>query len=375
MIDFDQLDRLLGPLTQLYEDLVNSIVELIARRVRGADIASASWQVQRLIESGALYSDVLLRVSRLSGVTTRELRRIFSEAGVTGVELNDRIYAAAGMKVPPRRMTPAMVRALQAGLTRTGGLVDNLTRTTALAAQRSFLHATDVAYLQVTSGALDYTSAIRRAAVAIADAGLGVIQYPNGRADQVNVAVRRAVLTGVAQTVGVMQVAQMEDLGLDLVQTSAHYGARPTHMPWQGRVFSLSGRSTRYPDFRRETGYGTGPGLMGWNCRHTFFPFFEGVSQELYGQPERRDLAGKRVTYNGRSITVYEASQLQRAEERAIRALKRRAVALQGAGMDPGDTVDRIRRHQANLRALVGQTGLPREYSREGGRLPRPPGG
>ena len=91
-----------------------------------------------------------------------------------------------------------------------------------------------------------------------------------------DVAVRRAVLTGVNQTTARMQIARADEMECDLVETTAHMGARPEHMDWQGRIFSRSGKSRKYPDFVKSTGYGTGPGLCGWNCRHSFFPYFEG---------------------------------------------------------------------------------------------------
>lgn len=98
----------------------------------------------------------------------------------------------------------------------------------------------------------------------------------SGHTDTIEVAVRRAVATGVNQACGKAQEQLADDLGCDLVETTAHSGARPEHALWQGQIFSRSGKSTKYPDFRRSTGYGTGAGLMGWNCRHSFNPWFEG---------------------------------------------------------------------------------------------------
>ncbi len=110
----------------------------------------------------------------------------------------------------------------------------------------------------------------------------------------------------------------------------AHNGARPEHAAWQGKVFSLSGKSRKYPDFRKSTGYGTGAGLKGWNCRHDFFPFFED-SAPAYTQEELAEFENRKVTYNGEEMTEYDATQKQRAMERRIRATKREL-----AGYDAG---------------------------------------
>ena len=80
----------------------------------------------------------------------------------------------------------------------------------------------------------------------------------------------------------ILQLARMEEMDCEFVEVTAHEGARPTHAVWQGRVYHRGGAvvqdGERYEDFETATGYGTGPGLCGWNCRHNFYPFYPGVS-------------------------------------------------------------------------------------------------
>ena len=80
----------------------------------------------------------------------------------------------------------------------------------------------------------------------------------------------------------ILQLARMEEMDCEFVEVTAHEGARPTHAVWQGRVYHRGGAvvqdGERYEDFEAATGYGTGPGLCGWNCRHNFYPFYPGVS-------------------------------------------------------------------------------------------------
>jgi len=219
--------------------------------------------------------------------------------------------------------------------------------------------------MQVANGAMSYDQAIRAAIRQVARDGLSVISYPTGRADQLDVAMRRTVLTGVSQTTGVMQIERMNEMGVDLVQTSAHGGARPAHQLWQGKIFSRSGRDGRYPDFVAETGYGTGPGLMGWNCRHSFYPFFDGISKNAYKKRELESYANAVKTYQGKEISVYDATQIQRGIERKIRAWKRQAYAFESAGLDNAREIAKIKLYQARMRAFIKQTGLSRQYVRE----------
>jgi hypothetical protein len=176
---------------------------------------------------------------------------------------------------------------------------------------------------------------------------------------------RRAALTGVGRTAGAVQLARADEMGQDLVQTSAHIGARPTHEPWQGRIFSRSGTHPRYPHFETETGYGQVDGLQGINCRHSFFPFFEGISQNAYDEATRQQFARESGAYNGRTYSAYEIGQLQRRFERKIREWKRRAVAIDAAGLDAAHETAKVRFWQARMRDFIRQTGRRREYVRE----------
>ena len=198
----------------------------------------------------------------------------------------------------------------------------------------------------------------------VAAQGLTVINY-TGRTDQLDVAMRRTVLTGVNQTAGQLQWTRADEMGQDLVQTSAHAGARPSHALWQGRVFSRSGTSAKYPNFVQETGYGTATGLSGINCRHSYFPFFEGISENAYSAADRESLANQTVTYQGEQVSAYDASQVQRKIERDIRKAKREAGALQAAGLDNSAELARVKAYQAQMRGFVKETGLIRQGERE----------
>ena len=161
-----------------------------------------------------------------------------------------------------------------------------------------------------------------------------------------------------------MQDALADELGSDLVETSAHSGARPSHAEWQGKVFSRSGTHPKYPDFKKVTGYGTGEGLGGWNCRHSFFPYFEGMKQ-VYTQAELNEINTKKYEYNGEKLTEYEATQKQRQIERNIRKWKREYIGMEAAGQPTGEAASKLARWQNVQKDFIKQTGLKRQYDRE----------
>jgi Phage minor capsid protein 2 len=366
MLTADYLDALPDPILDLFEEYTQTVINDIARRLAkaGRVTDTAAWQMQRLTESGKVYEAALEEIARVTGQSESALRALFERAGVKAMKFDDAVYKAAGLNPLPLNLSPAMSQVLAAGLQKTNGVMRNLTLTTALSSQEAYIHAADLAYMQITGGAFDYQTALKNAIKQAANQGL-MVGYPGGHKDQLDVALRRTILTGVNQTVGRLQETRANEMGADLVQTSAHIGARPTHMTWQGQIFSRSGSHAKYPDFVSSTGYGTGPGLMGYNCRHSWFPFFEGISVEHYKQAELESYENKKVTYNGQELTFYEATQQQRAIERQIRKVKRQAGALEAAGIDNTDERIALGRYQAKMRDFTRQTKLRRQSFRE----------
>lgn len=172
-----------------------------------------------------------------------------------------------------------MIRLLEDTYQRTAGTVHNFTRTTAHASQQQLLKALDTAHFKVTSGAASYTQAVQEAVNSIVDTQVRV-NYPTGHTDTIETAVLRAVRTGVTQASGNMAVQGMEERDWDVILVSAHIGARygdggqnpGNHFWWQGKFYSRTGRTPNLPMFVESTGYGSGEGLCGWNCRHSFGP-------------------------------------------------------------------------------------------------------
>lgn len=366
MLTPEYLQGMPDAMVELYAQAEMDILADMARRINGFDlfIPSAQYQMQVLEEMGALRSDILAKLTRLTGKSRKELVYIMKEAGMKTLEADEAIYKAVGLSSTSPTASPAVRAALEAGLKKTSGLFENLTKTTANTATKQFERALDRAYMQVTSGAIDPASAVKGALKSLAKQGVAAIQYPSGHVDSIEVAVRRATITGVNQTCLKMQEARMDELGVDLVETTAHAGARPSHAQWQGQIFSRSGKSSKHPDFVQETGYGTGAGLGGWNCSHSFRPFIEGFPR-TYSKELLSDYEAKDYTYNGEKLTEYEALQQQRYIERQIRRWKREENTMKAAGLDSSEAKAKVTQWNKRQADFIDQTGLKRQYERE----------
>ncbi len=365
MLTPDQLEALPRRFVQLWQQVEDDILQDIARRMKSLGeldplTPTAIWQAWRLAETRAVRSNTVATLARYTGKSRAEIKRLLETAGAQTLAADDAVYTAAGLDPPPVNQSPALLNLLNAGYRQTCGTWQNLTATTANTVTGAFEDRLSRAWGLVSTGAMDYNTAIRRAVNALADT-MPYITYPSGHTDTLEVAARRAVLTGVNQTCAKLQLKRMEEMGCEFVEVTAHEGARPTHAVWQGRVYHRGGAvvqdGERYEDFETATGYGTGPGLCGWNCRHNFYPFYPGISVRNYTNERLAELDARNIPYGGGLYTRYEITQMQRALERRVRKYKRRYLAETAAGVDASQSAAKLKAARQQLSAFLEETG------------------
>ncbi len=328
-----------------YAELENAIIRDIIRRMMktGMVTESAKWQAEMLQEAGLIYDDIVQSIADRTDACAEQVKTLFEDAGVETVQIDNEVYREAGKVPVDIRQSSSMRQVLEAGYRKTLGLLDNLTSTMPTAGQRLYINACNQAYMKVVSGAFSYQEAIVQAVRDISASGLKVIYYDSGHRDKIDVAVRRSVLTGVGQTCREIGKMNAEENGCDLMEISAHAGARPDHAVWQGQLVDLTGKRVgEMIDGKRilsldDIGYGLITGFGGVNCRHDWYPYFEGYSVPLYTKERLEKLNSRDISYNGEKYTLYEITQMQRKGERKVRELKRRAVTYDEAVKNASD--------------------------------------
>lgn len=363
MLAPDYLDHAPDALVALWQQAEDDILRDVARRIGRMDALTptANWQLWRYQQTEAVRKDVVKLLARYTGKSEAEIRRLMQEAATAALEAEDEIYYHYGKEPTPFEESAPLQNLLNAGYRQTAGSFSNLTATTANTVSGAFEQALDRAWLQVNSGAFDYKTAVKRAVDGLADS-MPYVTYPSGHRDTLEVACRRAVLTGVNQTGAKLQEARMDEMGASFVEVTAHGGARPSHAVWQGRRYHRGGAvdylGQHYEDFESATGYGTGAGLCGWNCRHTFFVVFPELgSPPAWTQESLEALNARNIEYDGRLYTRYEISQMQRARERAVRKWKRRYLAEDAAGADATASAVKLRQARQSLADFTRATG------------------
>lgn len=341
MLTPDYLQGAPAELEELFLRLEEDIIADICRRIAKAGYLtdSAEHQVLRLRELGAGTEYIKQKISEYSELSDETVDRLFFDAAQTSDEFYRKAYDKANIGYTPYEYNDFFQQAVTASVNQTKGELRNFTRSMGFSyrgsngqvrfhgAAEAYRDCLDYAYMQVMTGAVDHNTAIKNATRRLTEGGLQFVDYASGVRCHADVAARRAVLTGLSQMTGKISEHNAAELGTDIVEVDAHAGARPDHAEWQGKWYSLSGKSKKYPSLKAVTGYGTVTGLKGANCRHDFYPVIEGISEPSYTEEELKNIDPPPFEYNGKTYTYYEATQKQRAMERSMRKTKREILA------------------------------------------------
>lgn len=374
------LDALPEEMAELYRSLELTLLEEICSRLKlSGELNEVTVQDIRVLRShGIDLGEIEKAIQRTANISRRELDKLLDEV----VERNQRYYTElidlAGVTQPETMVSSEDINAILSqaqrevgNLTRSMGfLVDN--GRTMLAPARAYQWALDNAEMQIMSGAVSYNQAIKSAVKQLADSGLRMVDYESGHRDHIDVAARRAVMTGVSQLCAKYTEQSAEYLETPYFEVSAHVGARDkgvgwqNHKAWQGRVYSIR-TGDIYPSIYEVCGLGLVDGLEGANCRHIRHVWVEGVSERTYTDEQLAHLDdGHDVTYQGKHYTAYEATQQQRKIERTVRKLKREQTAYKAAGMedDYQAVTARIRRLNKEYKEFSKAADLPEQTER-----------
>ena len=376
------LDALPEELAELFRALEITLLEEICSRLKASDqLNEVTVQDVRALRShGIDLKEIEKAIRKTSGISESKLNELLDDV----VERNQKYYTElidlAHITQPE---TLVSVEDTWAIYEQTKQTLRNITRSmgflvdagrTMLPPAKAYQWALDAATLKVESGAISYGQAIKDAVRELASNGLRVVDYESGHRDHVDVAARRAVMTGVSQMCSKYTEQAAEYLETPYYEVSAHAGARDvpgrspwsSHKEWQGKVYSTRSGDI-YPNIYEVCGLGAVDGLEGANCRHRRNVWVEGVSERTYTDEQLAhidDCLG--CTFDGKDYTAYEATQEQRKVERAIRKLKREKTAYNAAGLpDEEQAVNiKLRRLNAKYKAFSKAAGLPEQRER-----------
>lgn len=376
------LDALPEELAELFRALELVLLDEICSRLRAADELNevTVQDIKALRAHGIDLEEIERAIRKTTGISEQKLKKLIDDVVKRNQQYYTSVIDLAHITQPETLVSIEDTWAIYQqtkrdlrNITQSMGFLVDAGRTM-LPPAKAYQWALDNAVMQVQSGAINYNQAIKTAVKQLADSGLKVVDYESGHHDSIDVAARRAVMTGVSQLCAKYTEQSAEYLGTPYYEVSAHAGARDvpgpspwsSHKDWQGKVYSIR-TGDIYPSIYDACGLGAVDGLEGANCRHRRYPWVEGVSERTYTDEQLQHIDdGIGCEYDGKKYTAYEATQMQRRIERTIRKQKRLKNAYEAAGLTGDATTANIklRRLNAKYKAFSKAAGLSEQRER-----------
>ncbi len=360
MMSQGSLEGIPVPFEKTMSDLEMRIMADVVRsiRVNGFSTAKADGQIRRMIQLGESDENIKKWIREALKVTDAELEKIFSDLVYEQYYGYKRIYDTFGVKQVPFSGNIELQALLAAVKAQAKSEFRNITNSLGFAIRNPgtggiynspltefYRDTLDGAVMDIVSGSVSYDTALGRAINAMTNSGLRTIYYDTGHSNRVEVAIRRAVMTGFRQVQGKINEQVAKDLGTDYFEVSYHTGARPEHQVWQGRVYS-------YAQLQSVCGLGSVTGLYGANCYHDYNPFIPGVSVRTYTDRQLEEMMedeNRPKNYLGKKYTSYQALQKQRQMERDMRKTRQDVKLLQEGGADKDSIIIKKARYQGQM--------------------------
>lgn len=355
----DYKNKLASKIASRYQDLEERIMQDIVRRiVKAGEITStADWQINRLRILGYSSEDIEQEIKKTLNASYPEMFELYDKVINWEYVRNKDIYEQINAEYIPFEENGQLKQITEAIIDQSFDDLENVTNSLGFyldygngkkvltPLSQVYTKYLDAACYDIVTGAFDYNSVLRRVVTQLTNSGLRQIDYSSGRANRVDVAARRAVMTAVSQITGKISEYNAQKLGTEYFEVEWHAGARPTHAVWQGRVWSKE-------QLYSVCGLGTVTGLLGVNCYHTYHLFFPGLSERNWTDDwleEQNRKENEPREFLGKEYTLYEAKQRQRQMETAMRAQREKVKLLQAGGADQDEVILHKAKYQGQL--------------------------
>lgn len=377
MLKPNELEAVSMALDEPMKALEMQIMQDIVRRIRinGEITRAADWQINRLHELGMAKTDIKKAIQDSLNLSDEEIHDMYYRVIESGYSHDKEVYTKAGVDQIPFEENTDLQQMLSAVSEQTGGELKNISQSLGFAIKQPdgklkfqdiagyYQSALDNSIMGIASGVFSYNTVIKKVISEMTNSGLRTVDYSTGFSNRVDVATRRAVMTGLSQLTAKVNEENARELDTDMFEVTWHSGARPSHQVWQGRVYSRK-------ELETVCGLGTVTGLCGANCYHGYYPFIPGISVRTYSDKQLAEMnaaENKKTEYNGRGYTKYEALQRQRRLETTMRAQRQQIKLLEEAGADEDDIINarcRYRGTSQEYTRFSREMGLPQQRER-----------
>ena len=360
-----------------FRNLENRIMEDVVRRIKktGQITSSADYQLNRYYILGNSTKDIEDIVKSAVGDDYPETFKLYDEVVEKQYTRSRELYEQVNEEFIPYEQNEQLQQLVNGLIQQSNDELYNITRSMGFMVDMGggrkvfsplsdyYNQYLDNAIVEITSGAFDYNTVIRRVVGQMTNSGLRTVDYASGYSSRCDVAARRAIMTGLSQLTGHISQTNAQKLHTEYFEIDWHAGARPSHRTWQGKVWS-------YRELVTVCGLGTVTGLQGANCYHEYYPFIPGISERQFSDKwlaEQNRKEDRQKVFKGKEYTLYEATQRQRYLETNMRAQRQKVKLLQQAGAPQDDIMLARCKYQAQLdeyKAFCERMGLQEQRER-----------
>lgn len=360
-----------------FRNLENRIMEDVVRRIKktGQITSSADYQLNRYYILGNSTKDIEDIVKSAVGDDYPETFKLYDEVVEKQYTRSRELYEQVNEEFIPYEQNEQLQQLVNGLIQQSNDELYNITRSMGFMVDMGggrkvfsplsdyYNQYLDNAIVEITSGAFDYNTVIRRVVGQMTNSGLRTVDYASGYSSRCDVAARRAIMTGLSQLTGHISQTNAQKLHTEYFEIDWHAGARPSHRTWQGKVWS-------YRELVTVCGLGTVTGLQGANCYHEYYPFIPGISERQFSDKwlaEQNRKEDRQKVFKGKEYTLYEATQRQRYLETNMRAQRQKVKLLQQAGASQDDIMLTRCKYQAQLdeyKAFCERMGLQEQRER-----------
>lgn len=376
MLTPQELEKVPKGFEKLMNELEERVMQDIVRRIAmNSEITrSVDWQIYRLNELGKSKSEIKHYIQKALRLSNKQIEKLYKDIMEKEYTYNKKLYDSVGKDFIPFNKNKELQQLINATMLQTKEELNNITQSLGFAVEKDgkivfkdiakyYQNTLDNAVMDIVSGNFDYNTVLKRTVQEMTKSGLRTVDYVSGWSNRIEVATRRAVMTGVTQITAKVNEMNAEQLETDYFEVSWHGTARPSHQIWQGRVYSKK-------ELIDICGLGTGEGLCGWNCRHSYSPFIPGVSVRTYTDEQLAEMNQAENTpkeYKEKQYTKYEASQKQRKMETLMRKQRQEIKLLRLGGASEEDIISTQAKYRSTMSQYAEfskQMGLPQQLER-----------
>lgn len=347
-----------------------------------------AYQLQQMIKYGASYQTILERLSKITNLNTKEIDEIYSLYAQKDYNFARKFYEYRNIPYVPFNQLESLKREVQAISNLTKGEYMNLSNTSALGftikdlagnvkfynISNAYQYVIDQAILSISQGKDTFQHEMYSILKSLGESGLKIVDYKSGYHRRLDSAIRMNLREGIKTLHNETQRILGEEFGADGVEISVHLSPAPDHEDLQGRQFSneefekLQNNEVA-EDYKGNKYSHEHRPISELNCYHTIMSIILGVSKPQYSDEELQDIKErneKGFMFEGKHLTMYEGTQLQRKLETEIRKQKDIQMLGKASGNDLliGDAQFKITQLTNRYKELSKTSGLQTQMER-----------